>query len=48
MMLQTLHMIGPLLDLAPGDLDMKRTAEHRRLVSDLCWWLKQQPGVSEH
>jgi hypothetical protein len=44
--LQTLHMVGPLLDLAPPGLVIKRTAEHRRLVSDLCWWLRQQPGVS--
>ena len=39
-------MVGPLLDLAPPGLVLKRTAEHRRLVSDLCWWLKQKPGVS--
>lgn len=44
--LQTLHMVGPLLDLAPPGLVIKRTAEHKRLVSDLCWWLRQQPGVS--
>lgn len=44
--MRTAHMIEPLLDLAPPMLDVKRTAEHRRLVSTMRWWLEHHPKVA--